>query len=125
MLGLPWGLGLFTKADSLGSAGTMPKPDFRWVAGLAHGSAALAWDALAQRGAAAAAAALVRLPGKAPPLALGPLARPPPKALQDLLGPPEPLAPAEGAAAEGSLEPGPGVGPEAEFSAKPRPEGAC
>ena len=47
------------------------------------------------------------------------------EALQDLLGPPEPLAPAAGAAAEGSLERDPGVGPVAELSAKPRPEGAC
>ena len=72
-LGLSGGLGLFTKVESMGSAGTLPKAE----------------------------------------------------ALQDLLGPPEPLAPAAGAAAEGSLERDPGVGPVAELSAKPRPEGAC
>ena len=67
-------------------------------AALAHKSAALAWDALAQRELAAATAALVRLPGKAPPLALGPPAHPPPKALQDLdAGGPAPWRQAEGA----------------------------
>ena len=202
MRGVPGGLGLFTKAGLPGSAGSMPKPDFLWEAALAHRSAAQAWEALERREAAAAAAALVKLPGKAPPLALGPPAPPPPKALQDAQGPPEPLAPgavckanpkaslkarllvpkapvqahampaaaavvaqaekpkkvgrksshvrkrppeeysydtsqyytssesnepaepAAGAAAEGGLEPGPGVGPAAEFSAKPKPKGA-
>ena len=93
LLGVPCGLGLFTKAGSPGPAGTMAKPDFLWEAALAHKSAALAWDALAQREMAAAKAAMARVPGKAPPLALGPPAPPPPRALQDKPGPPEPLAP--------------------------------
>ena len=71
----------------------MAKPDFLWEAALAHKNAALAWDALAQREMAAAKAAMARVPGKAPPLALGPPAPPPPRALQDKPGPPEPLAP--------------------------------
>ena len=102
LLGVPEGLGLFTKAGLPGSAGTMPKQDFLWEAALAHRSAALAWDALVQREAAAAAAALPRVPGKTRTPALGPPALPPPpKALQDLRGPPE--APVPGAVGKANL----------------------